>query len=258
MIPAHSYNSICDNLFDAFNQLVNVHWNGNSNNLNMEWLNPSSGTSGIENIEFNIAAGKNKLVGILFVQPSHKIAREEILPNLAYYHYRSRKNINFYLSGYGAYWNEKDYKNVEPVCSVDGTEWYFSLGAFDDLRREIESKTKWFYSGECDLILTNAMMSPEAKRVDLDFSNCIKVNLDELKRTGSIPTVMNLFEEIFRYAESQYSFNPAWGLSDTLGKSGAKSGLLNILLSLLPKGIGKEAAKIGHFAVIDVSKRQDA
>ena len=79
------------------------------------------------------------------------------------------------------------------------------------------------------------------------------MNLDELKRVEAISSTMKLFENIFRYAENQNPNDPTWGLSDSLGIDRSKSALRDIVLSFLPKDMGKEAKKIAQFAVSDVS-----
>lgn len=254
MIPAHSYESICESLIDYFTEKRKRNRNPSASDFPFPNMSTFGRYSDILETESRLRSDKVKLVGILFVQPPHKIAKDEILPNLSYYHYRSGKNVNFYLAGYGAFWNERDYPDIEVACRVEGTEWLFSSVAFNNLRKELELKSKWHYSGECDLVITNARVESSSRKVFLDFSSCIAVNLDELTRIGSIPSVMKFFELIFRYAENQDLTDPTWGLSDSLGIVGSKSALRTVVLSLLPRDIGKEADKLSRFAVTDVSK----
>ena len=50
------------------------------------------------------ASGRNrgvKLVGLIFCQPHTKFSKDEILPGLRYFHYRSGERVNFYFPGYG-------------------------------------------------------------------------------------------------------------------------------------------------------------
>jgi len=253
MIPAHSYESICSNLSNTFIETHRINRKGDFKGYGLMVSTPSF--SSMYKNERIIRADKAKLVGLLFVQPSHKIAKDEILSNLSYFHQRSGQNVNFYLAGYGAEFNKQDYPDIELACRVNGKDWLFSSSAFENIRRELELNTKWKYSGECDLVITNAKINPQTEKVYFDYTKFIKVNIDELKRIGAIPSVMALFESIFRYADEQDPTDPTWGLSDSLGIDSSKSALLKMILSLLPRNIGKEAEKITHFAVIDASKK---
>jgi hypothetical protein len=256
MIPAPSYKLICEDLVNHFIDRSRACPRISSSSGVLYDLSPFRAYSDIEKTESRFNTDNVKMVCILFVQSSHKIAKDEILPNLTYYHYRTGKNVNFYLAGYGASWKDDDDPDDAIVCRVDSADWFFSWAAFNKLRQELEDRTTWRYSGECDLVIVNAKMEPLSEKVILDFSSCIAVNLNELRRTNSIPSVMNFFETIFRYAEVQDSTDPTWGLSDSLGISSSMSTLKCVVLSLLPKNIGKEVEKISHFAVMDVSKKK--
>ena len=194
-------------------------------------------------------AGK-KIICFLFCQPYHSLSKNEILPNIAYYHFRSANHVNFYFSGYT---NNGEIGNLDYqfVCELDGEKWFFSPKAFNDLRIDTEMRTNWKYGGEVELIVTNAIMPGG----DIDFSSCVLCNLDEMKRIGAIPSVPAFFEKIFQYSEDQNDENPAWEFSDEMGLNSSRSALKSFLLSLLPKGIGSDAERIGHFAIRDISKK---
>ena len=81
----------------------------------------------------------------------------------------------------------------------------------------------------------------------------ICANLEKMKADKAIQSVNSFFEKIFRYAEDQDGTDPTWGFSDHMGKEVAGSAFKAFLLSLLPKGIQKDAKAAFHFAVSDVS-----
>ena len=195
---------------------------------------------------------KVEMVGIIFSQPEHFVTKEEILPNLDYYNYRSGKNINFYFSGYGTSWSEENFPDKQFVIVIEGTKWYFSPNAFNKFRKEIESFSKWKYCGEVELLLINAITSSQS--VDLNFSSCVTCNLDEMMRVNAIPSIKGFFEQIFQYAEQQKGTDPTWDFSDQMGLLRSQSALKRFILSLLPKNLGKEAERISHFAVRNVSR----
>ena len=46
---------------------------------------------------------KVRMVGLLFARPNHQFAKEEVVPNLDNFHYRSGKHIDFFCAGYDGY-----------------------------------------------------------------------------------------------------------------------------------------------------------
>jgi len=193
------------------------------------------------------------MIGLVFCQPQHTLAKEEIVPCLNYYHYRSGININFYFSGFGAYWQPDEYLDKEHVGKIEGTTWYFSAKAFNDFRVSVEQRSSWQYSGEIDLILINANLHPDQKTVNLNFEEAIACNLSEMKRKNTIPSIMGFFETIFKYADEQNGKDPTWGFSDCMGLHGAQSALKGLILGLLPKDLGKDVERLSHFAIKDIS-----
>jgi len=193
-----------------------------------------------------------KLVGILFAQPGQALVNDQVLPNLPYFHERSANNVDFFFAGYSTD-GSGDAEAVK-VTTIDRVKWFYSAQALDCMRAEVESSVKWRYSGGCDLLLTNARLDEDEKKVRLDFATSVICPLQELLRIEAITSVPEFFEEIFRYAEKQDRNDPTWGLGDSLGFDKAGSVLKAVVLSLLPKGIGKEAERLVHLAAQDISK----
>jgi hypothetical protein len=191
-----------------------------------------------------------KLVGLLFARPELPLAKSEITPSLNYFHFRSGAHTNFYCAGYTAYGGTVDgYKTF----GVDG--WIYSDMRFNAFRWEIQDLSSWRYSGDCDLLLTNAYYNSSAQRISLDFSGAIVCRLDAMKKLGAILSVSSFFESIFQYAEHADGTDPIWGFSNSQGRGEAISALKRFVLSLLPKELGKDVEKAAHFAVVDISPR---
>jgi len=192
------------------------------------------------------------MVGIIFAQPSAKLAETTLIPRIVYWDNRSGKNSHFFFAGYSRkQLLESDAIRV-PVPGLG--DWFFSAKLFNEFRAAIESGTKWRYSGDCDLLLTNVSMSeaPESRAV-LDFSSTINCQLDSMLKDEAIPSVERFFESIFRFAESYAGDDPTWGLSDEQGLIVAGSALKRVVLSLLVKVFEKDIKKVEHFAVKDVA-----
>lgn len=132
-----------------------------------------------------------RLVGLVFCRPQSNLARDEIIPSLLYFHYRSGEHCNFYFGGYH---QAPEARGGEtPV----GPDWVFSERDFNRFRREIETRTRWRYSGGTDLILANAVEGHEPDKADIDFRTAISVNLEQMKADGAFLETGMLFDKSF-------------------------------------------------------------
>jgi hypothetical protein len=195
------------------------------------------------------------MVGLLFAPPSASLAKREVLPSLEYFHCRAGKQIDFFCAGYtqGFEGNTdaigcSDYK----AAGLEG--WVFSNQRFVQLCREISEASTWKYSGETELVLTNAKYDPEGRTAVLDFSTAILFRLDQMKHDKAIASVREFFEKIFQFAESTNASDPTWTFSDKQGLKQGRSAFMRFLLSLLPKSIAEYFSKAKHYAVVNVSR----
>jgi hypothetical protein len=53
---------------------------------------------------YDDAAGRIRLVGLLFAPPTAPLTRDDLLPRLDEYHTRSADNMDLFWAGYGRYW----------------------------------------------------------------------------------------------------------------------------------------------------------
>jgi hypothetical protein len=212
------------------------------------YVGPATSQDGM--MERVLLTNRAKLVGILFAQPGSALVKDQVLPNLPYFHERTANNVDFFFAGYSTDGGDAD---AVRVTTIDSVKWFYSAQALDRMRAEVESSTKWRYSGGCDLLLTNARLDEDRKKVRLGFATSVICPLPEMLRIEAITSVPEFFEEIFRYAEKQDRNDPTWGLGDSPGFDQAGSILKAVVLSLLPKGIGKEAENLVHLAAQDIS-----
>ena len=208
----------------------------------------------IKDTKFISLHNKIRMLGMLFCQPQHDLAKKQVIPNLPYFHVRSGRNINFYCCGYGEHPDLQDYRDKQQVCRIDDMEWLFSVVAFNEFREEMETKTRWKYSGEVDLLITDARLNTVTEQAELDFSSVVVCNLNAMVRDKTIPSIASFFEGIFGYAESQNELDPIWGFSDKMGLEKTGLSIRRAILSLLPKNLGADVERLAHLAVRDVSK----
>ena len=195
----------------------------------------------------------SKLIGILFCQPATKLAKEEIVGQLDYFHYRSGFFVDFFCAGYGANWPRSQMAEHQQVANVHGVDWLFSANEFNSLRKEVEAVTQWTYSGECELLLLVARKS-QNEPVSLDFSCAIACNLEQMQKDQAFTSVRALFEHIFRFGETYDGSDPVWELSDKLGLGVGKDVLKEAIISILPESAQKLYRSAKHFAIRDISK----
>jgi len=195
-----------------------------------------------------------RLVGLVFCRPQARLAREEIIPSLLYFHYRSGEHCNFYFGGYHQ-GREARINETLIGSQGDSLDWIFSERDFNKFRHEIETRTRWRYSGGTDLILANAIAGHRPDKAAIDFSTAISANLEQLKTDGAFLETGMLFEQIFRHADEHGGDNedPAWGFSDAAGLRLTGSALKELLLAALPKGVRNDVRRAWHFAVTDIS-----
>lgn len=196
----------------------------------------------------------SKLVGVLFCLPTSKTGKEEILPNLDYFHHRSALFVDFFCVGYGTHpGTGPDELRPAPVSVVDNAQWRFSSQEFNNCRAAIESLTKWQFSGETDLLLAVAR-KPKSGQATLDYSCAIACNLEEMIRDEAITSVRAFFEKLFQFGEQFTGPDPVWKLSDKLGVQSATGLLEDAVLTLVPEVVRKRYKAARHFAVSNVGR----
>ncbi|WP_054114115.1 hypothetical protein [Marinagarivorans algicola] len=196
--------------------------------------------------EINSKIKKHVLVAILFCNPKTDFCKKEILASLSYLHHRSKHYINIFCCGYGAYWPEHKYPDLEIVTSIDGTDWCYSDSAFVEAIEAFENTTKWKYSGENELLLLDVNTSTDSD--SLNINSAIVCNLERMKLDEAFSSVRSLLEDIIRYASSSNA-SDTWRLSDIKGGELAVDFLKDIMLSLLPERLQALYKKAGNYAI---------
>jgi len=192
-----------------------------------------------------------RMVGLLFAPAEAPLAQEQVLPSLNYFHHRSGNNIDFFCAGYRRYGYGPEY-DERPVTD-DQPPWILSAREYDSLRREIERRSSWRYSGEVDLLLMNADFGGRREQAALNFKSAVVCDLDKMISDGAINSVRRFFEQIFQFAESASGEDPTWGFSDRMGIQAGGSALKRLLLSVLPRGLGDDYRRAEHFVIRDLS-----
>ncbi len=231
MIIAPTISSIIDQLDSAFERkTVSMPLPVIETDCNL--FRPGNKLSRPSTETVKVRLDEMKLVGLLFMHPSSAIAKNDILPRINHYHIRSKERADFFLAGYDEIaQGSTEGDPSETTTHVAGADWRFCDQSFNDFLTEIESTTRWKYSGATDLVLLPASLD-ENDSVVLDFSQCIACNLEQIVRDRAFPDVPTFLETLFRFANESDMPSP-YRFSDLhlLKKSGVS--FLNWILGRL-------------------------
>ena len=185
----------------------------------------------------------NDSIGILITRPEFPTGKE-ILSSLGYYHFRTGKSVDFYLPGYGAYWNN-EYPDSKIVTIIDNVNWSFSNQMFALFIEDLEKYSKWQYSGESELLMV------DLKEGTLSYENMMQFYLDKMIRDGVIYSVYQFFEDLFRICKDKDSLEQ---ISNTFGMNKAKQVSIDALLDKLPLGLGNVFIQEKYFCVKNMER----
>lgn len=140
------------------------------------------------------------LIGILLTRLDLDTGKN-ILDSLNHYHHLTGSNINFYLPGYGAYWNADIYPDMREITIIDGTTWSFSDRAFVSFVAQLENVSSWKYSGESELLLIPYFDKK------LNFSKVGRFHLDAMLNDGVISSISSFMTNVSRAVQLDNSLH---------------------------------------------------
>lgn len=186
---------------------------------------------------------------VLFAPPFSKVAKDGVVPRLAYLNHRSKHDINFYCAGYGGYWGRDVYPDMVEIGEVryeDGTviPWAFSQKVFADFVDELEGISSWRYSGETVLLVFNDLTS---------FQDCLILEVDRMIKDEAISQPSDLFETLIQCARSSAGRASVFQFSDGKAPDIFGKTVLSII-SEGPKALGKLWISGRHYAVKSIAK----
>lgn len=183
------------------------------------------------------------VIGILVTRPDLHTGKD-ILKSLNYYHHLTSKNINFYLPGYGAYWNSDEYPDMNTVTCINGVNWSFSDKAFVEFIAVLEKVSKWKYSGESELLLI-----PYHDEL-LDFSEVGVFHLDAMLKDGTISSVSSFVTGLNRCVMQD---NSVTGIIERGAEKCVMKAVIEEIIDSIPTYITKPLRKGKHYLCRDFS-----
>lgn len=160
-------------------------------------------------------------VALIFGSPDCKAMKEDILPRLQYFNWRSGEALDMFCIGYRV------------PKSLEFSSGDFDPKAFQLALLEFEEKSVWNYSGQTDFLLLNAYMHEEGgkKHVDLDFHTVFAVTLEKAAQDKLVENARKFLEDVLRCARDTTADLPTMVSDKVFLKSSGKL-LMEWFLSL--------------------------
>jgi hypothetical protein len=164
-------------------------------------------------------------IALIFGSPDCKAMKEDVLPRLQYFNWRSGEALDMFCMGYRVP-KSKDFSPKNPKN--------FDQKLFQLAVMEFEEKSRWHYSGQTDFLLLNAFMHEEAgkKRVDLDFHTMFALTLEKAAQDRLIENARKFLEDVMQHARDESSKNLPSEMSDKVFLKSSGELLMEWFLSL--------------------------
>ena len=185
-------------------------------------------------------------IGILLTRPDLDTGKN-ILDSLNHYHHLTGRNINFYLPGYGAYWNTEIYPDMRKVTTIDQVAWLFSDKAFVSFVSKLENVSSWKYSGESELLIIPYFDKK------LDFSKVGRFHLDAMLNDGVISSISSFITNLSRVVQSDNSLNR---ISVNGVIKCVKKNAIDETLDKLPKHVSKFLKSGRHYLCHNYTRKK--
>lgn len=188
------------------------------------------------------------IVGFLFAPPRCQIAKDTIIPSLNYYDLKSGDSMDLFCIGYT---KENRKKDRVLITKIGEQEWFFDDKAFHVAVNAIESRTKWSYSGEVDLLIANIYDDPGNY---VHFDKVLSFDIEKMVKNGAIESTNKLFQAIFNFAENVETGDPVREFSNKMGYEVANKSLQMAFWEWIKKVLFLDLKGMPDFAVRDVTK----
>lgn len=192
---------------------------------------------------------RQSIIGVLFARPSNEISKREILSEIEYYHHKSGDIINFYMPGYGAYWQGEYASDRQPAVTVGGTQWFFSNDLYVKFEREISNQIPWKPSGDCELLLLSVNSHEAQSDKDLKLTGCIKINITSLLADGMITSASNLINIVINSIEEDCTITLRQ-LSNRLASNNGQKAFFDLLgMFKISEALGRAFSRVKPYAL---------
>lgn len=195
-----------------------------------------------------------RVIGLLFAPPHSEFADKAIVPRMNWYHVRADYHLFVYCVGYGAYLPKDEFPDLIDATKIQGVTWQYSDIVFDELRKEIQKRTKWKYSGEVDFLLVTAVWDAKRQQTEIDFSQSMVIVPDQAILDKAIKSFSQLFERLCDRLENANRQISTTRISDLEGLRLLAKEVLDSLIEQLPSLLRSIWKKGLHFKTTDLRR----
>lgn len=146
-----------------------------------------------------------EIVVLLFVKPTNQDAMD-IVQEFEYIHYNSSKYCSIYAVGYSNDFQHQSDYHYKKICEISSVDWYFSSKAFVEFKNYLESRIKWRYSGETEILI---LQNNPRKSDPLNFTNYVAIDVNKGLKEGYIDSFQRFMESLIRSAKSSVTAKEA-------------------------------------------------
>jgi hypothetical protein len=189
------------------------------------------------------------LAAVVFANERKGFAKNDILPLVPYWNYRSGDYVTFFFPGYVG--NEAT--GASEFTTMPGPGPRFHDRVFAETIEEFERHSDWNYRGDTPLILCRAYLcydkDTNEPKAFLDLNSIIEFELERALRDGAIESVEAFFEAVIKAAKDTPGGDVHWKLSDQLGTRALWDALIEAVVSKLPAGTKRVIDAIRFFKI---------
>ena len=193
-------------------------------------------------------------VGLFFVRGDRAgdggTVASQIRASLPFWNLDSADSIDFLVAG----WNRGDDGKAE-----------FDVTDFHRYVKEVESLSRWRYSGESDLLLLNFEFSVshviwDAPRIPggkFSFREVMVLPIEDLLRTKKIGSIDGLIAELTRICEARSTSaegSPIWDVSDRIGYLRGKRSVWDALKKMFLKDFATVYDEVKPYVVCNLER----
>ena len=195
--------------------------------------------------------GLSKMLAILFIRPENELAKSVVLPNLSFFNSYSGTDIDFFCPGYKIGLEDSEIRQLEGVPKIDNMAWGYSDKIFVDFIVAFQKMTRWKYSGQSDLLLSNYTVLSD--KVIINYNGVINFNLENAIACGAIDSVEKFLTKVTNFAKDEFKNDPTLKFWTSINFELGKKSLLQIVLSFIPENFRNEPQKYSMFIHEDLT-----
>jgi hypothetical protein len=202
-------------------------------------------------LDTDLDEGKLKFVGFVFAPPRTDVG-QQIQQRIFEYNFRFGRDLHFFLVGWSDHAPEQPQHLATlstPAPNESGDNWNYRAKRFNSMTQEIESRSKFKWSGTSEiLLLTCAKLDGLTK---IDFATCINLNVSKMLSDGTVTDIGEVLEQLSRAGKA--SLKDLKRISNRQGLRIASREVAASLMSRLPFRVDDAFVQASHYAIRDLS-----